>query len=73
MWLTDVLRTSGAIGADSAVQSFSSEQIGKGVGLVSALYKLKVTYIGAPGTHAPSGLVAKFAHPSDEARAFAIR
>lgn len=72
-WLTDILSASGAIGPDSAVQSFESKQIGKGVGLVSALYSIRVTYIGAPGKHAPSELVAKFAHPSEEARAFALR
>jgi hypothetical protein len=72
-WLTDVLSVSGSIGPDSAVQSFESKQIGKGVGLFSALYSIRVSYTGAPGQHAPLELVAKFAPPSEEARAFGLR
>lgn len=72
-WLTEVLRTSGAIGADSAVDSFSSEIVGEGVGLMSSVHKVKLMYSGAPGPRAPSGLVAKFEQPSGPGRECAIR
>lgn len=72
-WLTDVLSESGSIGPDSVVQSFEFKQIGKGVGLLSALYSISVSYVGAPEQHAPLELVAKFAPPLEEARSFGLR
>ena len=62
-WLTQVLRNSGALGA-AAVSGIACSSLGEGVGFMSAMQRLTLTYDGpAPG--APRSLVAKLAplHP----------
>lgn len=62
-WLTQVLRDSGVLNG-AAVASFEAAPLGFGVGFMSAMRRLSLTYDGpAPG--APTSLIAKLApsHP----------
>lgn len=43
-WLTEVLRTSGAIGADNAVASVELEPFAEGLGFLSILHRATLTY-----------------------------
>lgn len=57
-WMTTVLRTSGAIGADTSVASMATEQFAIGAGLLSLLYRAELTYTG--GEPGPSTVIVKF-------------
>lgn len=45
-WLTEVLRTSGAIGAEHAVASVALEPFAEGLGFLSVLHRATLTYNG---------------------------
>lgn len=64
-WMTDVLRASGAIGADARVTSLATEQIGQGVGLMGELY---VAGLGYDGSSGPSSVVVKLPASAAESR-----
>ena len=66
-WVEAVLRTSGAIDTDASVSSATTERFEAG-GLLSALYKISVTYGAGRG---PSSLVAKFPMDIPHQRAMA--
>ena len=57
-WLTDVLRTSGAIGADHAVASVDMAPFAEGLGFLSVLHRATLTYDGNP-SEAPDTLIVK--------------
>ncbi len=67
-WLTDALRQSATIGADTYVASIDLDPSAAGVGFMGEIGKLAVTYGGA-ATDAPTSLVAKFPTHSPEVRA----
>jgi hypothetical protein len=58
-WLTAALRETGTIGHGVAVESFETETIAEGVGLLGQLARVKLTYRGATGGE-PVMLIAKF-------------
>jgi aminoglycoside/choline kinase family phosphotransferase len=55
-WMTEVLRGSTAIPADTSVSSLSTHQIGQGVGLMGELYVATLEYVGGEG---PASVVVK--------------
>ncbi|MFK8022378.1 MAG: phosphotransferase [Ilumatobacter sp.] len=57
-WMTTVLRTSGAIGADDSVTSLTSEPFAVGVGLLSELHRCALTYDSA--CDGPATVIVKF-------------
>ena len=69
-WLTSVLRSSGALGADAAVADVAVEQFAQGSGLLSELFRLRPTYDGAHAG-APESLVLKLPTPDPAMRGVA--
>ncbi len=57
-WMTDVLRTSGAIDGATSVSALDSEPFAVGVGLLSRLYRTALTYVGGPD--GPATVIVKF-------------
>ncbi len=57
-WLTKVLRTSGAIGADHAVASVELAPFAEGLGFLSVLHRATLTYDGDP-PDAPATVIVK--------------
>ena len=64
--LTSALRTTGTIGDDANVVSFTSEQIGIGVGILALLWRLTVTY--EPAGAGPATMIVKLPHTAPESR-----
>ncbi len=58
-WLTDALRSSGALSANSFVATCDAQPLGAGAGLIGMLGRVQLTYGGAP-TDAPLRMIAKF-------------
>lgn len=69
-WLTDVLRTSGAIGADHAVASVTLEPFAEGLGFLSLLHRATMTYAGDP-LNAPKTVIVKMITDFDVLRGMA--
>jgi Ecdysteroid kinase-like family len=67
-WMTDVLRRSGALPADTSVASVQIEPLGAGVGVMGELARVRLTYEGGAGT-APSSVIVKSPSPFEENRA----
>ena len=65
-WLTESLRSSGVLSADSRVTEFDVEPIGMGVGIMGLLYRLSMRYDAAGA--GPATVVAKFASTDPTAR-----
>ena len=65
-WLTESLRSSGVIAADSGVTEFDIEPIGMGVGIMGLLYRLSLRYDGAGA--GPATVVVKLASSDPQAR-----
>ncbi len=63
-WLTQALREKGVIGAQTSVATVTREQVGEGVGMMSELSRLVLTYQG-DAQSAPATLIAKY--PSQNA------
>jgi len=59
-WLTAVLRTSGAVGSNGSVKTVSAESFAVGVGFLSDLYRVSVTYEGQCAG-APETVIVKMA------------
>ena len=59
-WLTSVLQTSGALGEDGAVRSVSAETFAVGVGFLSDLHRVELTYDG-DHSGAPATVIVKMA------------
>ena len=57
-WLTEVLRTSGAIGPDHSVASVQLEPFAEGLGFLSVLHRATLTYDGDP-PDAPATVIVK--------------
>ena len=57
-WLTAVFRTSGALGPNGSVSSFTVEPFAEGIGFLSLLYKVRPTYEGA-SDGAPESVIVK--------------
>ncbi|GJM38938.1 MAG: hypothetical protein DHS20C19_23050 [Acidimicrobiales bacterium] len=64
-WLTEALHAAGELPAEGRVQTFRSEPIGVGVGLMGLLYRLSLDYDGPAG---PATAIAKFPVPHAETR-----
>jgi hypothetical protein len=64
--LTTALRSTGTLGADGRVASFTFEQIGIGVGILALLWRLSVTY--EPAGAGPATMVLKLPHTMPESR-----
>ena len=62
-WLTKALHASGALGAGGRVSLVATTRIGEGVGLLSRLFRLRLTYEG-DAAGAPSAVVLKL--PTDD-------
>ncbi|MEM8906018.1 MAG: phosphotransferase [Actinomycetota bacterium] len=69
-WLTTVLRGSGALDADGSVASITRTPVGEGVGMLSEIEFLHLTYEGA-ADDAPDSVVAKFPTANEQNRAVA--
>ena len=54
-WLTESLRSSGVLAADSQVRGFDVEPIGMGVGIMGLLYRLSLRYDSEAAGPATSG------------------
>jgi hypothetical protein len=65
-WLTDVLRSSGAIGVGHEVATVAVSRLGVGAGFMGSVERLTLTYSGEPG--AVSSVVVKSAAPDPEMR-----
>ncbi len=65
-WLTDSLRSSAALDADSQVTGFDVEPIGMGVGIMGLLYRLSLIY--ATEDAGPATLVLKLPSTDPQAR-----
>ena len=57
-WMTDALHASGALAADRRVKAVACSRIGEGVGMLSRLFRLGLTYDG-PSGDAPATVVLK--------------
>lgn len=69
-WLTDTLRAGGTIGADTSVASISPSPLGEGMGMLSDISRVAVTYDGPnPG---PSSIIAKFTTATEANRGVAM-
>jgi hypothetical protein len=68
-FLTDVLRSSGHIGRNDVITGWEAAPIGAGVGLLSDIAKLDLTYAAGKGPLA--AVVAKFASANEQNRAVA--
>ena len=64
--LTEALRSTGTLSPDAKVASFTSEQIGIGVGILALLWRLTVTY--EPAGAGPETMVLKLPHTMPESR-----
>ncbi len=69
-WLGAAL--SSGLGGEVAVESFTVDTIGTGIGLMGLLYRLTITYGGDPGPAAPSSVVVKLPVLIDATRAVAL-
>jgi len=58
-WLTDALRSSGVLSADSFVAACDAQPLGAGAGLIGMLGRVHLTFGGAP-TGAPTRMIVKF-------------
>ncbi len=67
-FVTEALRSSGAIGQDTSVAEVHHETIGEGVGIVGQLARLTLRYAG-PATGAPGSVVLKLPSSLPENRA----
>lgn len=65
-WLTDALRAEGALNG-ACVTAFTSAPLGAGVGFMSAMRRLTLTY-DDPGCGGPASLIAKLPPPDPGAR-----
>ena len=65
-WLTESLRSSGVLAADSQVRGFDVEPIGMGVGIMGLLYRLSLRY-DSEGA-GPATSVLKLASVDPQAR-----
>jgi len=65
-WLTDVLRSSGAIGVGHEVATVAVSRLGAGAGFMGSVARLTLTYSGEPG--GVSSVVVKSAAPEPEMR-----
>ena len=66
-WMTEALRESGVIGADTSVASVVLDLAAAGVGFMGEIGKVGVVYEGA-STDAPTSVIAKFPTASVEVR-----
>jgi hypothetical protein len=66
-WITEALRGSGTIGADTSVASVVLDAAAAGVGFMGEIGKVGLVYEGAP-TSAPTKMIAKFPTASPEVR-----
>lgn len=65
-WFTDLLRSTGDLGADIAVASVQLEPFGNAESMMSALHRARLTYDGP--TEAPTTLIVKLASASERQR-----
>ena len=65
-WLTESLRSSGVLAADSQVRGFDVEPIGMGVGIMGLLYRLSLRYDSEAA--GPATLVLKLPSTDPQAR-----
>lgn len=65
-WLTETLRSSGALGSGSQVSHFDIDPIGMGIGIMGLLYRLSLHYDGDGA--GPAVVVAKLASSDPQAR-----
>ena len=63
-WLTDTLRSSGALAEDTSVASFTTAPFQDAESMMSSLQRVSITYDGP--TDAPTSLIAKFASANPE-------
>ncbi len=66
-FLTDALRTSGALPAAGSVASFEWVRVGEGAGFIGFIARLRLAY-GADAAGAPETIIAKFPSPDEGAR-----
>lgn len=66
LWLTDALRSGGAIPLTASVETVRAQTIGVGVGILGQLARLELTY-NTPGI-GPASIVAKLASPYAETK-----
>lgn len=64
-WLTEALRASDTIGADTSVAAVAADLTEAGVGFMGEVGRLALTYDGGTG---PATMIAKFPTQSDEVR-----
>lgn len=57
-WITQVLHASGALAADRQVSEIACDRIGEGVGMLSRLFRFRLTYNG-PAGEAPATVILK--------------
>jgi len=69
-WLTDALRSSGAIGSSTRVARCDAKPLGAGGGLIGVVARVALEYAGEAGS-APRTLIAKFPSPIASNRAVA--
>lgn len=69
-WMTEALRESGALGANTRVDSCRAAPLGAGGGLIAMLARLELDYGGAP-TDLPRTMIAKFPTSAPANRAVA--
>jgi aminoglycoside/choline kinase family phosphotransferase len=70
-WLTGVLRTSGALSSTASVVSIDHTPVGEGVGMLSEIEFLGLTYEG-DAADAPASVVAKFPTQNETNRGVAV-
>ncbi|MEM9037430.1 MAG: phosphotransferase [Actinomycetota bacterium] len=69
-WLTDVLHASGVLPASGSVASIDRQPVGEGVGMLSEIEFLHLTFDG-DATGAPDSVVVKFPTANEQNRAVA--
>ena len=69
-WLTEVLWASGALAADASVASATTTPFAEGIGFLSYLYRVDLTYQGSAGD-APATVIVKFPTDVPEMRGIA--
>ncbi len=69
-WLTERLRTAGALGPQHVVTSFTSTPLGEGIGMLGVIARLELAYEGERGPL--DSVVVKCATPNEGNRAVAM-
>ncbi len=70
-WVTEVLHQHGSLLESGTVESISATPVGEGVGMLSEIEFLALSYAGEPGPDAPSTVVVKFPTQNDQNKAVA--